>query len=247
MVEKTKAIIGSDNISEYIEPSAGAGVFLDYLDKPYLAYDIEPEDSRITKQDFLELELNYKKGRCVIGNPPYGSRNTLSVRFYKKSIQLADYISFILPISQLHNSQQMYEFDLIHSEDLGVRIYSDREVHCCFNIYRRAQNGKLNKKLNYKLKDVKLTEYRSKKKSVESDVMHDYRFCYWGSVGKEVRNKGEYAHEMGVDVFNKNLKDKVIQCLKDVNWHEVMNFTATPAVYQWQIYKYLKEQIPELE
>lgn len=34
-VEKTKEIIGEDNITEYIEPSAGSGVFLDYLDKPY--------------------------------------------------------------------------------------------------------------------------------------------------------------------------------------------------------------------
>ncbi len=248
IANKTKEVVGEDNITEYIEPSAGAGVFLDYLDKPYLAYDIEPEDSRIIKQDYLELELDYKKGRCIIGNPPYGTRNTLSVRFFKKSIQLGDYISFILPISQLNNNQQMYEFDLIHSEDLGIRSYSEREVHCCFNIYRHPESGKFNKKPNYKLKDVALTEYRSKKKSIESDIIHDYRFCYWGAAtGKEVKNKGEYTHEMGVDVFNEDLKDKVIQCLRDVNWYEIIKFTATPAVYQWQVYKYLKEQISELE
>ena len=62
-VEKTKEIIGEDNITEYIEPSAGSGVFLDYLDKPYLAYDIEPEDNRIVKSDWLEVDLDYKKGR----------------------------------------------------------------------------------------------------------------------------------------------------------------------------------------
>lgn len=248
VVDKTKEVIGDENITEYIEPSAGGGVFLDFLDKPYLAYDIEPEDNRIVRQNYLELELDYKKGRCIIGNPPYGTRNTLSVRFYKKSIQLADYISFILPISQLDSNQQMYEFDLIHSEDLGVHAYSGREVHCCFNIYRRPKNGELNKKPNYKLKDVTLTEYRSKKKSIESDVIHDYRFCYWGAAtGKEVKNKGEYAHEMGVDVLKEEIKDEVIQCLRDVNWHEIIRFTATPAVYQWQVYRYLKEQIPELE
>ena len=32
-VEKTKKIIGEDNITEYIEPSSGSGVFLNYLDK----------------------------------------------------------------------------------------------------------------------------------------------------------------------------------------------------------------------
>ena len=60
-VKKTKEIIGEDNITEYIEPSAGSGVFLDYLDKPYLAYDIEPEDERIIKQDWLTVDLDYIK------------------------------------------------------------------------------------------------------------------------------------------------------------------------------------------
>ena len=98
-VEKTKEIIGSKNITEYIEPSAGSGAFLDYLDKPYLAYDIEPEDERIVKQDYLTVDLEYKKGRCIIGNPPYGRVNNLATQFYKKSIHFGDYISFILPIS----------------------------------------------------------------------------------------------------------------------------------------------------
>lgn len=30
------------------------------------------------------------------------------------------YIAFIQPISQLNNNLQMYEFDLIYSEDLGI-------------------------------------------------------------------------------------------------------------------------------
>ena len=82
--KKTKEIIGEENITEYLEPSAGSGVFLNYLNKPYLAYDIEPEDDRVNKQDYLSLDLEYKKGRCVIGNPPFGDRNALAVKFYKK-------------------------------------------------------------------------------------------------------------------------------------------------------------------
>ena len=33
----------------------------------------------------------------------------------------------------------------------------------------------------------------------------------------------------------------------NTNWKDVYYMTSTPALYQWQIYKYLKEQIPELE
>jgi len=66
------------------------------------------------KQDFLTVKLEYKKGRCIIGNPPFGERNALSVKFYNKSVEIGDYISFILPISQWNNNMQMYKFDLIY-------------------------------------------------------------------------------------------------------------------------------------
>jgi hypothetical protein len=68
------------------------------------------------------LDLDYKKGRCIIGNPPYGVKNNLSMQFFKKSIKLGDYIVFILSISQLNNNYQMYDFDLIYSEDLGEKL-----------------------------------------------------------------------------------------------------------------------------
>lgn len=244
-VNKTKEVIGKDNITEYIEPSAGQGVFLDYLDKPYLAYDIEPENNKVIKQDWLSLELDYKQGRCVIGNPPFGNRNTLSVQFYKKSVQLCDYIAFILPISQLNNNQQMYEFDLVYSKDLGEREYSDRTVHCCFNIYKRNKNG-LNKKPKYKLQDISIKEFRSKKKALNSTEEFDIRICFWGAATGKVVEKGQYSHEMGIKIHNQSLRDKIISIFNNTNWKDIYYMTSTPALYQWQIYKYLKEQIPEL-
>jgi hypothetical protein len=245
IVTKTKEIIGEENITEYIEPSAGAGVFLDYLDKPYLAYDIEPENDRIIKQDYLELDLPYKKGRCIIGNPPYGSRNTLSVKFYKKSIQIGDYIAFILPISQLNNNQQMYEFDLIYSENLGLRIYSDRKIHCCFNIYKRPRD-KFNKKPNYKLQDVEVKEYR-RNGTYAKPEQYDFGMCTWGALGKEVEYVGQYAQENYFIIKNKKYKNKIIELCRNTNWKELNPYTATPKIQTWRIYKYLKEQIPEIK
>ena len=106
-------------ITETIEPSAGNGSFS--LQIPNcIAYDLEPEHESIIQQDFLKLELSYKKGRLFIGNPPFGTRNTLSVKFFKKAITMGDAIAFILPASQYQNNQQMYEFDLIHSEMLPI-------------------------------------------------------------------------------------------------------------------------------
>ena len=84
--KKAVEIIGIDNITELVESSAGQGVFLNSFEKflpniPYKAYDIEPEDDRIIKQDYLELEMEYKIGRVVGFNFPYGKGNYLAVQF----------------------------------------------------------------------------------------------------------------------------------------------------------------------
>ena len=103
--------------------------------------ETEEYKNRIVKADYLSLDLEYKKGRCVIGNPPFGVKNNLTVTFYKKSVQIADYISFILPISQYNNHIKLYEYDLLYTENLGAMQYSDRIVHCCLNIYKKKKRG----------------------------------------------------------------------------------------------------------
>ena len=251
-VEKTKEIIGEENITEYLEPSAGAGVFLKYLkDKPCKAYDIKPEGDNIVQADYLYLDLEYKKGRCIIGNPPFGDKNTLSVKFYKKSIKLGDYISFILPISQLNNNQQMYEFDLLYSEDLGLKEYSGVKLHCCLNIYKRPLSNKLNKKPNYKLKDITIKEYR-RGKGGNSIIEPNYDYAMGsfgaGCVGKTITNIGTYALECYFYINNEKLKTKILNVLKNTDWKSLSKgISNTYRLPQWKIYKYLKERIPEIK
>ena len=57
-VNKTKEIIGVKNITEYLEPSAGSGVFLPFLDNNYIAYDLEPEGDNIIKR---RISILYNK------------------------------------------------------------------------------------------------------------------------------------------------------------------------------------------
>lgn len=232
-----------------MEPSAGRGVFLDCFDKPYLAYDIDPEDKRIVKQDFLTLDLDYKKGRCIIGNPPYGVANTLAVKFYKKSIELGDYISFILPSSQYQNNNQMYEFDLIHTELINNDgfVGSDKRINLAFNIYKRNECG-LNKKPNYKLKDVLIKEARKgTKNSITNDF--DIGICSFGwSLGKEPEFVGQYANEFYFYIKDKTRKNEIVGLIKNTNWKDVVkHMTGTEKINQWQVYKYIKEQISDIK
>jgi len=247
-VNKTKEVIGVENITEWIEPSAGAGVFLPFLDNNYLAFDIEPEAENIERKNYLELDLPYFKGRCVIGNPPYGTRNTMSVRFFKQSLSLGDYIAFILPISQYKNAQQMYDFDLIYTENLGITRFSNKKIHCCFNIYKRPKN--INKKPTNKLKDVSFVEIRNNNKICTD---YDLRIMAWGGgfgrtrqLGCEVRFDGEFAKELCIKTHNNKLKDEIIYVIKNADWLTLYPMTGSPNLLQWQVVKYLREQIPQL-
>ena len=250
-VRKTEEIIGKENITEYLEPSAGSGVFLDYLPKGTLAYDIEPEDykNRIVKADYLSLDLEYKKGRCVIGNPPFGDRNNnLIKKFYNKSVMIGDYICFILPISQYKNDVNLFEFDLIYSENLGIKLYSNVGILCCLNIYKIPYNNILNKKPNYKLKDVEIKRHtRNSNEIYNENFKNDIRICCFGSIGEVCTHENQYAKEYCIKINNEKYKDKIINIIKTTNWNKLYPSVSTPFLSQWQIYKYIKEQIPEIK
>ncbi len=246
-VNKTKEIIGENNITEYLEPSGGNGAFLDFLPVGTYSCDILPEDPRIVKQDFLTLDIPYKKGRCVIGNPPFGKKSTLARIFYKKSITLGDYIAFILPINQLKNNQHLYEFDLIYSEDLGLYNYSNVELVCCFNIYKRNKRGLNKTPQKLKIKGLELTNYlrgRGLDKYDEKTFKFDYGICAWGgSIGKEITLIGKYAYELFFIFSDNQLKEKCLPILKNTDWLSLCKSISSPKIQQWRVLKYLQEQL----
>lgn len=244
-IDKVYDIIGVDNIKDVIEPSAGNGSFSLQLPTGYKAYDIEPEHDSITRQDYLTLDLEYTEGRLIIGNPPFGSKMNLAQRFFKKSIDLGDYIAFILPISQLWNSNSLFEFDLIYSEDLGKVKYSDRNLHCCFNIYKRPESG-LNNRPKNKLNSVSIT--RQDSKGYIDIIDFDVRMCYWGngSAGKILSDGETYSAEYKIKVTDE-FREEVISVLTSINWFEELNCIAMLKIQQFHIINVLRKYIPGIE
>jgi len=245
VIQRTKEVIGLDNISEFIEPSAGNGAFLNKLyelGKPVYAYDLYPERDDIKEQDYLKLDLDYKKGRCIIGNFPFGNRNNLFRQFYNKSVELSDYIVTISPIKMLNNTRQNYKFDLIHSEDLGNNQYNNINLHCCLNIYSRNLKG-FNKRSLLKLKDIKL--YREDE-SIYKNIYEDFRICRMGAKCGDILEDGKNLRNFKVVVYNKDLLIKIISSLYS-GWNKNINSISTPYIAKDDVYKYLKEKIPELE
>ena len=220
VVNTTKDVC--NGVSEVIEPSAGNGAFIETLENSFNTtlkfYDLYPENNKVLEQNFLSLESEYKQGRLIIGNPPFGSRNSLIIKFFKKAITLGDYVAFILPISQLNNVKQLYEFDLVYSEDLGIEEYSGVDLHCCFNIYKRPESGKLNKKVKIEVDGLNVIEYRRDKEGKYLKKVKDGYFlsiCSWGSgLGKSPEYVGQYAMELYFYSEDDTIKDIV----SNIDW-----------------------------
>ena len=221
-------------VTEYLEPSAGSGNFSKLI-KGCIAYDIKPTAEGIIEADFLKLELSYKKGRLIFGNPPFGDRNNLARSFYKKATELCDAIAFILPISQLNNSDSLYEFDLIKSVDLGVMEYSGMKIHCCFNIYTRPKNG-LNSKPNLKIDWIKV--YRDDQDGYENINADLCIFRRGASAGKEkFADTHTQTYKIVVDDKSKvkYVKDRIL----NFDWSNFKKHQSAPSLSKNDIYRLL--------
>ena len=94
---KVCEIVKPDDETLFVEPSAGNGVFFDLLPKGRrVGLDIEPKHPEVETKDFLDYTLD-KKNVVVIGNPPFGLRGNLALRFINHAYSFADYVAFILP------------------------------------------------------------------------------------------------------------------------------------------------------
>lgn len=148
-IKKAIEIIGKENITEVVEPSAGDGAFIDQLKLffngiTYRFYDLYPEHPEVIEQDYKKVRLSYKKGRLTIGNPPFGTSSCLWKAFCKKAATNSDYIAFISPASQYNSNYYFKEGVLVYSELLNDVEYrgsekengKNQKVRTCLNIYK---------------------------------------------------------------------------------------------------------------
>ena len=100
-----------------------------------------------------------------------------------------------------------------------------------------------------KLTDIKIIEYRRGGREINIPSGYDYAMGSFGAgcVGKQIQNQGQYALECYFYINNEKLKIRILDVLKNTDWKSMSKgISDTYRLPQWKIYKYLKEQIPEL-
>ena len=216
-----------------------------YLPSDTLYYDLFPDEKcpNTIQIDFRTLDLPYIANSLVIGNPPFGRANKLSVQFVKKAMALGDYCSFIQPISQLNQNRTMKDTELLYSEDLGTIEYSGRAVHCCLNIYHKCIDGH---KQDFTVPGIIECRhiFRTGKYKHDDVILNkkwDFRVAAWGSIrllADDETCPNEVVFLVEDDTTRAWLKEKLQNC----NYSSLLSCVSSPNLPAWRLMKYLKEE-----
>ena len=139
---------------KWLEPAGGTGVFIDRLRNAGIqditSYDIEPKHPVVQKtDDFLKEDISHLKGCLVLTNPPFGRLNQLSVPFFNKCAEVADYIGFLIPRSWrkwTFTNRLSMDFHLVHDEVFKFNFVKEdgQELEgggicVCFQVWQRKE------------------------------------------------------------------------------------------------------------
>lgn len=176
LFKKTCDIISSyeNNIDNFhwIEPSAGNGTFFNLLPKNNrTGIDIKPLNNEIIQADYLEYVLPENKKNIIIGNPPFGHRGVMALKFINHS-KKADYVCFILPMFFESKGKgsikyRVNGFNLIHSERLPKDSFytpsnnKSIDVKCVFQIWSKT----------HKINNDEFSWYKNKKNEPFGDLV----------------------------------------------------------------------------
>ena len=239
----------------YIEPSAGNGNFLKiFPENRRMGLDIEPKNDEIIKTDYLSWtpQDKYKNsdnkiGYVVFGNPPFGLRGQLALKFINHSNKFADYVCFILP--QLFESdgkgvprKRVKGFNLLHSE----KLYTDFQeptgkkikVECIFQIWSKYHKNSLYDIKNidekvikiYSLSDGGTPSTTRNKKMIDKCDIYIPSTCFGKENMRYYNNCTELPGKKGYGIVFKTNKEILIKKFREIEWNKIA-FLSTNSAY----------------
>ena len=151
--DKTIEVLTNLNIDStnyiFVEPSAGCGNFFKLLPKDKrIGIDIDPRNNNeLIKENYLNYSPKNSGKYIVVGNPPFGLRGNLALRFINHSNKFADVVAFILP--PLFDSdgkgvpkKRVKGYKLAHTEKLPLNSFvypngKEVEVATIFQVWTK--------------------------------------------------------------------------------------------------------------
>jgi hypothetical protein len=153
-LDEVLKLVDIDN--KFLEPAGGTGVFIEALlsknveSKNIISFDIQPKHHLVKLTENSLDEIVDEKDLIVVGNPPFGRNNSLSVPFFNHFAPSAKMIAYILPKSWRKWSIQdklNQDFWLVKDLDLNTSFQNENKVpidertklRTVFQIWERRQ------------------------------------------------------------------------------------------------------------
>lgn len=239
------------NVKDYvfIEPSCGDLSFYNLMPKnARLGIDIESKNDEILCENFLHFYPKNDKKYLIIGNPPFGLRGNLALRFLNYGAKFADFIAFILP--PLFNSdgkgspkKRVQNLELIHSEKLPLNSFiypngKEVEVATLFQIWAHKKLL-ASKTLNitvpkpktckdfikiYSLSDGGTPSSTRNKAMLRQCDVYLPSTCFHSKSKPQMRiyeNFESLPHRRGYGIVILREREKIKQILESTNWEKV--------------------------
>ena len=271
-IAKTYEILKKWNVDisnyHFIEPSAGDGSFYNLLppDKR-TGIDIEPKSDEIEKSDFLLWKPQTSDNICI-GNPPFGLRGHLALKFINHAAKFSDFVCFILP--QLFDSNgrgscknRVEGLNLIHSEIVSSGFYypdgKNVKVNVVFQIWSKLHKIQESKPvLNGVIKIYSLSDGRTpgstrNKKHLNTCDYYLPSTCFGKDKMKIYDDFEKLPQRRGYGIVVLSNKNHINSIIEKTNWSDV-SFISTNGAYNLRfdlieknIYNYwtLKEEYEE--
>lgn len=219
----------------FIEPSAGSGSFLNSLQnyknkvKEIIAYDIFSKNPCIIKENFFKVNLP-QKNFIVIGNPPFGHRGNLALKFINHS-KNADFIAFILPMTFANVGKgscrtRINSHNLMYSETLSKNIFYTNDkisysVQCVFQIWAKHFNLPQEDKWNVNNYIDIYTICTNKNRRCGLAMINNCDFYISSTFFKSIKIENNFSkikYNSGIGVVIKQNKREIFELFQKENW-----------------------------
>jgi len=251
MLEVLKQLDINPQEYTFIEPAAGCCNFYNLLPQNRrIGIDIDPTGKKadeLVKNNYLDYTPPTVKN-IVIGNPPFGLRGNLALRFINHSFAFADVVAFILP--SLFDStgkgvpmKRVAGYQLAHSEKLPLRSfqYPDGrpvDVATIFQVWTKVNLDKITiepKKTCrtiarvYSLSDGGTPASTRNKKMLDKCDVYLPSTCFSGM--KAYHSFEELPHRRGYGVvFYKEKETLTNLFYTEIDWEKVAFLSTNSAV-----------------
>ncbi len=222
------SLVDLEKYGSILEPSAGQGVFLDFLPSFAEGLDIDPKREDIKQGDFFDYKGH---AELVIGNPPFGRVSSMAIKFFNYSATFADTIAFIIPRTFRRVSIQnklSLDFHLVKDVEIPMGSFEplSMKAKCCFQVWERRDKPREKIELEMTHPDFEVVSYITVDGKVAAPSNIDFAVrAYGGNIGQVSLDIDELAPKSW-HFIRSPIAEDLIDRFEKLDYYPLASWTA---------------------